>query len=73
MTKRKQDKVGVTFEVRNNVRQLDGVRMPLPMPDGWYWSYDDLTAWSIPHGPFPDCITAGYVMAMATQEGSLLC
>lgn len=56
------DKVGITFEVKGNVRQLDGVRMPQPMPDGWYWSYDNPNGYSFCHGPFSDCITAGFDM-----------
>jgi hypothetical protein len=57
------EKVGVTFEVKGNIRQLDGVHMPMPMPDGWYWSYDDPAAVSLCHGPFADCIEAGLNMA----------
>jgi hypothetical protein len=64
MTKKK----GITFEVKNNVRQLDHVPMSQPMPDGWYWSYDQPNKFSLCHGPFPDCIDAGLDMAN-TLEG----
>lgn len=41
MKKKNADKVGITFEVKDSVRQLDNVPMPQRMPDGWYWSYDN--------------------------------
>jgi hypothetical protein len=62
---KKTDKIGVTFEVRNNIRQLDGVPMPQPVADGWYWSYDHPKAFSLCHGPFKDCIAAELNMHFA--------
>ena len=43
-------KIGLTFKVKKHIRQLDGV--PVSMPDGWYWSYDDPAIFSLAHGPF---------------------
>jgi hypothetical protein len=67
--KKPNDKFGITFEVRNNIRQIDGVRMPQPMLDGWYWSYDNPAGWSYCAGPFPDGMTA--VKDMAARHDSI--
>jgi hypothetical protein len=61
--KTKNEPVGRTFEVRGNWRLADGVKMPQPTPDGWYWSYHDPTSYGEAHGPFDDEFTAADSMA----------
>ena len=64
------NKVGIVFEVNNNIRQADGVLMPQSMPNGWYWSYDDPEGVSLCRGPFANDVAARLDMARAIAEGS---
>ena len=54
---------GYTFEVKNNIRMLDGVPMPQRMPDGYYWTYGSPGGMNYCHGPFTEFHAAGLDMA----------
>jgi hypothetical protein len=59
--------ISVVFEVRGNLRLLDNVPMPQPMPDGFYWASHDPKHYGLCIGPFADPIAAGLDLHRAME------